>query len=185
MLLFPFFILLQGRKSCNLWAIKYIAFKCFEGVVSCITKPEPEKALTFTRGWREGEDRLEDGTEQVLSDIPQADVLRDYEGAGSESAAMPPQPPLATLAPRLGFAAGFSVKSGQGQPHLLIPEVVASASAACNKWNFLVKISPPFFFFFSFFFLLPFQITGLSLVQPCVLFSLLIKNKGIGHIFLL
>lgn len=50
-----------------------------------------------------------------------------------ESAAEPPQALLATPALSLGFAAGIGVKSGQGQPHPLIPEAVASASAACNR----------------------------------------------------
>lgn len=42
----------------------------------------------------------------VMSCLPQADVLRDYRGAGLESVVLPPQTLLATLTLSLGFAAG-------------------------------------------------------------------------------
>lgn len=107
---------------------------------------------------REGKDRLKDGTEQAICSLPE-DVPRDYGGAGMESAAVPPHAPLATLPPSLAFAAGFGVKSGQGQPRPLIPEAAASASAACNGENFLVKLPffllPPFFPFPPSFFFAP------------------------------
>ena len=150
-----------------------------EGVVSCIIKPEPGKALPFTRSWREGENRLKAGTEQFISSLPQADVPRDYGGAELESAAVPPQTPPASLALRLGFAAGFSAKSGQGQPWPLIPKAVAFASAACSRWTFIVQLPFSFLYLFSLFFFL-FQISVHSSGQSCTLFSLFKKINALG-----
>lgn len=80
-----------------------------------------------------GKDRLKVGIGQVISGLPQADVPRDDRDTELDSAAVPPQIPIATLALRLGFVAGAlgSVLT-QGQPCLWILKTAASASATCH-----------------------------------------------------
>lgn len=56
MLLFPFLLLLQARKSCSLRVIKSIELNAFDGVVSWIIKPEPGKTLNFPRSQTHGKE---------------------------------------------------------------------------------------------------------------------------------
>lgn len=84
---------------------------------------------------QEVEEKRKTKTEKVTGGLPQADVLREYEGAGLESVLCFPklhsQAQLRALV--LQLCTGFNVKSGQGQPHPLMLEAVGSASAACNR----------------------------------------------------
>lgn len=144
--------------------------KCFEGIVSCIIKPEPGRALSFTRSWKEGKDRLKDRTEQVRSSLPQAHVLRDYRCAGLESAVLPPQTLLATPTLSLGFAAGalgFLVSLVKANP----------VHWSQRQWRL------PFFFFFPF--ILSFQTNQHPLFSSAVHPFLSLKKKKTLTLYLL
>lgn len=75
------------------------------------------------------------------------------------------------------WCTGFRVKSGQGQPHPLVLKAAGSASAACNRWNFLVKHPLAFFQTFPLFF---FHFRSASTVQfSHVPFSFSLEKKAL------